>query len=823
MRPSSGPGVTGAGATDFSAVSAWAGLSAEYSGKTSIQLREKRRVLATKRSVMIFKFTERIPYPWRIALLKTHSMKVFWSVLLGKAGLHAVVLCCSGVAHRGLDWCFADVEEEGEGGLVVGLVGFGEAEAVHFGDPFGGGEENLALVAVFGNQGAVEADVVHDDAVGEALDAEGDEVVVAVAFDLEPGGDALAGSDGDFERFVGHGAFDKVGGGGVVRFEGDEEFWFFGEFDFAEVVHGLGDRLAGDHGGGGDFGGGGVGVIRFRGVEGGVDGALGFEVAGLDDDRGRDHETGGQVGDVNLDVGVEAVYAVHADGEFLAAAGVDGGVGAVEGDFEVGFGFADDEAVGKAFTTMATGVRDTYKVGAVGRRGEEEKGVGAELALAVIVIGVIDGEDGQAVGEELGAGRVGFDDVGGLVEGVGDGAGVEVIAAFAADVVELEAGVRALGHAKDFANFALQVHELVQLHFAPVFDAKVVGVGINGPESDLGIADGLEQEALDGLAIGVEDLDFGVNGGAAAGGVGFDDEGLGGFGVEAEEVGVLGIRRQGCRRSRGSDAGGDGGGDGDFHGLVGGVVWFGFDQFGAVVCDDLQGPAGAEFFGVNRYFHFAAGAGFYVRDAFERKIKADQLDVALAVGGDTEGETGDDDREGAERQAIVMVLGTGIHLFADADAVAAGGGDAEIEQGIAAVEAVVRGEQSAVRVKQGERDAGFGADGFGGEIEVEGFTGLGVEFDLVGIAGGVEGAPEADGELEEAGGGGGLVGARFGLGMRRQGCRSEGGFGFVGLGEVVHVELEFAALAIGTFDGDFVGAAGESRGEIGRASCRERV
>src|ERR1043166_3320585 len=32
------------------------------------------------------------------------------------------------------------------------------------------------------------------------------------------------------------------------------------------------------------------------------------------------------------------------------------------------------------------------------------------------------------------------------------------------------------------------------------------------------------------------------------------------------------------------------------------------------------------------------------------------------------------------------------------------------------------------------------------------------------------------------------------------------------LWEVVHVELEFAALAIGTFDGDFVGAAGESRG-----------
>src|ERR1051326_6837177 len=307
-------------------------------------------------------------------------------------------------------------------------------------------------------------------------------------------------------------------------------------------------------------------------------------------------------------------------------------------------------------------------------------------------------------------------------------------------------------------------------------------------------------------------LDFGVNGGAAAGGVGFDDEGLGGFGVEAEEVGVLGIRRQGRRRSRGSDAGVDGGGDGDFHGLVGGVVWFGFDQFGAVVCDDLQGPAGAEFFGVNRYFHFAAGAGFYVRDAFERKIKADQLDVALAVGGDTEGETGDDDREGAERQAIVMVLGTGIHLFADADAVAAGGGDAEIEQGIAAVEAVVRGEQSAVRVKQGERDAGFGADGFGGEIEVEGFTGLGVEFDLVGIAGGVEGAPEADGELEEAGGGGGLGGARFGLGRGGGGSRPSRGFGFVGLGEVVHVELEFAALAIGTFDGDFVGAAGESRG-----------
>src|SRR5207247_1903784 len=97
-----------------------------------------------------------------------------------------------------------------QGGLVFGLVGFGEAEAVGFGDPFGGGEEDLALGFVLGNQHAVQADVVNDDAVREAFDGEGDYFVEAVAFDFQPGRKALAGGDGDFQRFVGNRAFYEI-------------------------------------------------------------------------------------------------------------------------------------------------------------------------------------------------------------------------------------------------------------------------------------------------------------------------------------------------------------------------------------------------------------------------------------------------------------------------------------------------------------------------------------------------------------------------------------------------------------------------------------
>src|SRR4030095_15532998 len=109
----------------------------------------------------------------------------------------------------GLNRRFANVEEEGEGGLVVRLVGASEAKAIDVRNPFGSGEEDLTSAFVFGDQNAVETDVVHDHTVRKTFDAEGDEVVEPVAFDFEPDGDALAGRDGDFEGRRGDAAFEE--------------------------------------------------------------------------------------------------------------------------------------------------------------------------------------------------------------------------------------------------------------------------------------------------------------------------------------------------------------------------------------------------------------------------------------------------------------------------------------------------------------------------------------------------------------------------------------------------------------------------------------
>ena len=90
---------------------------------------------------------------------------------------------------------FTDVEEKRTGGLIAGLVFDRVTEAVGFGNPFGGGEEDFALVLAFGNEDAVEADIIDDDAVGKVFDGEGDQVFVAVPFDAEPRRNGLAGSD----------------------------------------------------------------------------------------------------------------------------------------------------------------------------------------------------------------------------------------------------------------------------------------------------------------------------------------------------------------------------------------------------------------------------------------------------------------------------------------------------------------------------------------------------------------------------------------------------------------------------------------------------
>src|ERR1043166_1268797 len=108
------------------------------------------------------------------------------------------------------------MDQHGQRGLVLLLFGLCEAKAVNFGNPFGRGEEKLPVILALGDQDAIEADIVDDNTMRKALHTESDEVVMAISFDLQPGGNALAGRDGDFERGVGSGTFDEVGGGWVI-------------------------------------------------------------------------------------------------------------------------------------------------------------------------------------------------------------------------------------------------------------------------------------------------------------------------------------------------------------------------------------------------------------------------------------------------------------------------------------------------------------------------------------------------------------------------------------------------------------------------------
>src|SRR5258706_9649894 len=113
-----------------------------------------------------------------------------------------------------------------QGGLVLGLVGFCESQPVNLGHPFGSREEDLPLIFAFWNQHAVQSDVIDNNSVRQALDAERDQVLMAVALNLKPRRYALAGSNGDLQGFILHRADQEIRRLLVVRLEGDEKLRF---------------------------------------------------------------------------------------------------------------------------------------------------------------------------------------------------------------------------------------------------------------------------------------------------------------------------------------------------------------------------------------------------------------------------------------------------------------------------------------------------------------------------------------------------------------------------------------------------------------------
>ncbi len=100
----------------------------------------------------------------------------------------------------------------------------------------------------------------------------------------------------------------------------------------------------------------------------------------------------------------------------LALPAINRQVCAVERDLEIRATRADRERIAEIGPLQAANVLDFDQIFAVGRGREIESRVFAQLSVAVVVVVEIEREDGQAVGDELGSGRVGLDDVARLAQ-----------------------------------------------------------------------------------------------------------------------------------------------------------------------------------------------------------------------------------------------------------------------------------------------------------------------------------------------------------------------------------------------------------------------
>src|SRR5205807_605133 len=125
---------------------------------------------------------------------------------------------------------------------------------------------------------------------------------------------------------------------------------------------GFGDGLAVDHRGCSEL----RMDVRWLifGVGKSVDGAGGAGVAGFDGQRIGNDESGGNVLDIDFYFAFEAVDAIGTDGEGAADVGGNAGVHAFEHDVEIGFGFANGEAIGEAIAGKSADVADADQVAA---------------------------------------------------------------------------------------------------------------------------------------------------------------------------------------------------------------------------------------------------------------------------------------------------------------------------------------------------------------------------------------------------------------------------------------------------------------------------
>ena len=145
------------------------------------------------------------------------------------------------------------MEQNWQRGLSACLVLNRVAKLVGLRHPLRSRQGYLAFVFSFRDQHAVEADVVHNHAVREVFDGEGDEIIVTVALNLQHHGGRLRRCHGDFQRLAGLVGHRSRGLRLRSRSEVNEQLRFGPKCDFAEVVPFFGYNVADDHRRGDDF------------------------------------------------------------------------------------------------------------------------------------------------------------------------------------------------------------------------------------------------------------------------------------------------------------------------------------------------------------------------------------------------------------------------------------------------------------------------------------------------------------------------------------------------------------------------------------------
>lgn len=166
--------------------------------------------------------------------------------------------------------------------------------------------------------------------------------------------------------------------------------------------------------------------------------ADGFELSFFDR-QGFDHaDSFGKIFEFDLDIFVEAIEAVDRDDEFRAHIGAQGQFIGFEFEVESGVRGHDGESVAVVGARLASGISESDEETPVVGGEKFDAGVFSRLAHGVIIVGVEDRKDRQAVGDW---GLIGVEfayDPGRFVQSVGDRRGTEVGETLAESGVDFE-------------------------------------------------------------------------------------------------------------------------------------------------------------------------------------------------------------------------------------------------------------------------------------------------------------------------------------------------------------------------------------------------